>query len=142
MSSIRLLFITNNLPVSVLLRVFTWSDWSHVAAIMEDGETAIDATMLHGVSQRPLSAVTKGSKYAIREYECARPDKFYAFLREQVGKPYDFSGVFGIGLHRNWQDPENWFCSEIQACGLAIGESPRFANDQWRVTPQNLWMAR
>lgn len=142
MSIIRLLFVTNSKPVSVLLRIATWSHWSHVASIMEDGVSVIDATMLHGVSHRPIEEAIQDSDHEIREYECVEPEKFYAFLRAQLGKGYDFPGVFGIGLHRDWQEADKWFCSELVAAALDAGGSPRFSEDKWRVTPQNLWMAR
>jgi hypothetical protein len=117
-----------------------WSPWSHVATIVP-GERVIDARWLHGVCERPLAEViAHASKHAEREWFVPDAPAGYAWLREQVGRPYDTAGVIGLGLRREWQDEEAWFCSELheqflEHCGLT-----RFVNSPRRVTPQHSWM--
>lgn len=40
-------------------------------------------------------------------------DKFFAFCRAQMGKPYDFSAELAFAFGRDWRSPEHWFCSEL-----------------------------
>jgi hypothetical protein len=44
--------------------------------------------------------------------------KFYDFLHAQIGKPYDFTGVAGLAVGRNWREDDSWFCSELVARAL------------------------
>jgi len=46
-------------------------------------------------------------------------DTFHAFLRQQVGKPYDIAAILAVLARRDWQRPDAWFCSELQAAALA-----------------------
>ena len=36
-----------------------------------------------------------------------------AAVRSQIGKPYDKTGALGLGLHRDWQEDDAWWCSEL-----------------------------
>jgi hypothetical protein len=67
-------------------------------------------------------------------------DKFYAFLRDQIGKPYDDKAVIGLGLGRDWRSPDSWFCSELDAAALcACGIfPPHLADELNHVTPRDL----
>ena len=47
--------------------------------------------------------------------------KFYAFLIDQVGKPYDLTAIRNFvtgGDSRNWRDLSAWFCSELACYAL------------------------
>jgi uncharacterized protein YycO len=67
-------------------------------------------------------------------------DSFHQFLREQVGKPYDFKGIAGIALGRDWQEPDSWFCSELIAAALCHSGvfPPRLATEFNFVTPRDV----
>ena len=53
----------------------------------------------------------------------------------------DGTAVLGLGLHRDWQQDDSWFCSELAAWSFQQAGSPLFrANAARRVTPQDLWM--
>lgn len=62
--------------------------------------------------------------------------KFFAFLREQMGKPYDFSAEAAFAVGRDWRHPDHWFCSEL---GEAATEHSEFwlpiDNGAHKVTP-------
>lgn len=146
MTQVRAIFCrSRNRLSSLALRTVMWSSWSHVATLVPgpDGRTdrVIDATFLHGVTQRPLAdVIASSSAYSFREWAVPDAEAGYTFLRAQLGKPYDTLGVAGIGLHREWQRDDAWFCSELherflEACGLR-----RFAYQPNRVTPQLAWM--
>lgn len=38
--------------------------------------------------------------------------KLDAELRLSLGKPYDYTGILGLGINRDWQENDMWFCSE------------------------------
>ncbi|HYT41353.1 MAG TPA: hypothetical protein VEP90_03310, partial [Methylomirabilota bacterium] len=45
--------------------------------------------------------------------------KYYKFLYEQIGKPYDYKAAFGgFIFNSEWRNPNKWFCSELVAAGL------------------------
>ena len=33
----------------------------------------------------------------------------------QLYKKYDLMGIVGLGIGRNWEDPSDWWCSELVA---------------------------
>ena len=59
----------------------------------------------------------------------------------QIGKPYDYTAILGLGLRRDWQEEDAWFCSELVAWAFQHAGEPLFrAECLRRVTPQHLWM--
>lgn len=142
MKTIDLLFCTNPTnPLSWLIRAGSWSKWSHVAII--DGDDVIEAIALHGVVTTPLAMRKAEDKtWQVVTLPCADPQAVIAAARSQIGKPYDYTGVLGIGLHRDWQESDAWFCSELVAWAFEQGGTPLFrAGASRRVTPQDVWMA-
>ncbi|WP_122300358.1 YiiX/YebB-like N1pC/P60 family cysteine hydrolase [Pseudomonas syringae] len=140
MSSVQLLFSTSPHPVSRLLRYATWSSWSHVALV--NGDQVIEAVTSVGVRQVSLSsAICNASTYALVELPAKNSQKVHQVARSQIGKRYDWSAIVGLGLQRDWQEDDAWFCSELIAWAAAT------AGERWfrcealhRVTPQHLWM--
>ena len=35
-----------------------------------------------------------------------------AIAKSKLGKPYDYTGILGLGVNRDWQENDMWFCSE------------------------------
>lgn len=140
MRKIRLLFSTSSHPLSAVIRAVTWSRWSHVAIV--DGETVIEATATHGVCRtRTWEAIARSTHYAFVDLPCDDPAAVIAAAAGEIGKPYDFSGVAGLGLHRDWQQNDAWFCSELVAWSFAQAGFPLLRADVMRrVSPQHLWM--
>lgn len=135
----RILFCRSRLPGSVLIRTVTWSQWSHVALV--DGNEVIEATW-PAVRVAPLAEVlAKHSDHIIVDLACHVPGDVIKAARSQVGKPYDLTALVGLVMHRDWQESDSWFCSELVAWAFAQGGSPLFRQDALhRVTPQHLWM--
>jgi uncharacterized protein YycO len=44
--------------------------------------------------------------------------KFYGFLYDQLGKPYDHLAILAFIWNRNWRDDDAWYCSELVAAAL------------------------
>lgn len=138
--TVRLLFSTTNLPFSWLIRTATWSDWSHVALV--DGNTVIEAAAGHGVRELSLKdAIARCSAYEVVDLPASNPSAIIAAARSQLGKPYDWTAIFALGLRRDWQEDDAWFCSELVAwAAAAAGEDWFRCSALRRVVPQHLWM--
>lgn len=141
MNNVDLLFCTNpSNPLSWAIRVGSWSKWSHVALI--DGDDVIEAIALDGVVRTPLATrKAQDTRWEVVSLPCADPAAVIAAAATQIGKPYDYTGVLGIGLHRDWQQDDSWFCSELVAWSFQQGGSALFRpGASARVTPQDIWM--
>ena len=140
MAQLQLLFTTTRWPASWLIRTGTWSAWSHVALV--DGDQVIESVMGHGVRRVPLySAIRRASRHALVSLSARNPALIIAAAGEQLGKPYDYSAILGLGLHRDWQEDDAWFCSELVAWAFQQAGEPLFrAECLRRVTPQHLYM--
>lgn len=140
MRTVKLLMSTTHWPVSWLIRSISWSSWSHMAII--DGDTVIQAKMLDGVVRTPLAdAIAAAARYAIIEVPANDPDAVIAAAASQLGKPYDYLGVIGLGLHRDWQEESAWWCSELPAWAFAQAGEPIFRADSIRrIAPQHWWL--
>ena len=137
MDSIRLLFSTSHHPMSAVIRACTWSNWSHVALVA--GPFAIEAVTT-GVRKVPvLDAMDRAKRAAVVELPCRDPRAVIAAAESQLGKPYDFTAIVGLGLHRDWQEDDRWFCSELVAWAFEVAGAPLFRTGYWRVTPQTIY---
>lgn len=143
MNKITLRFVGGTSFVSDTIKRFEYGFWaSHVEAVMPEGGI-ISADMDKGVARFPLdynAGAFDQELYLTIETTQVIADKFYAFIRSQLGKPYDTKAVLGIGLGRDWRDPGQWFCSELDASGLCeCGIFPaHLADDLNHVTPRDL----
>jgi uncharacterized protein YycO len=136
---LKLLFCTNDLPAAVAIRVFTWSDWSHVAII--DGDFLVEAVWPTVRVSSLSSAKRFYSRYCVADMPTKDDRAVIEAARSQIGKPYDVSALFGFLARREWQKTDKWFCSELVAWSFAQGGAPLFRPGTFsRVTPQHLWM--
>ncbi len=139
---ITIRFVTCRDVVSAGIRAFEYGFWaSHVEALMPDG-TLLGAHYEGGVLARPHD-YDKGQ--FTRELYVSLPataemtDKFHAFLRAQIGKPYDIEAIIGLVAQRDWAADDSWFCSELIAAALAdCGYfPPHLATEFNHVTPRD-----
>ena len=135
----QVLFCTSKLPGAAIIRAVTWSKWSHVALI--DGDNAIEAAWPR-VRVRPLADVLADHpNYTIADIPCEDPNAVLNAARSQIGKPYDLTALLGLWLHRDWQEDNKWFCSELLAWAFTQAREPLFRTDAVkRITPQHMWM--
>jgi len=135
----KLLFCTNDLPAAVAIRVFTWSDWSHVAII--DGDFLVEAVWPKVRVSKLEEAKNKYKSWVIAEVKTRNDAEIIKAVRSQVGKPYDIGAIFGFVARRNWEKTDKWFCSELVAWAFSQANEPLFRPGTFsRVTPQHLWM--
>lgn len=136
----RVLLATSNLPGAVLIRALTWSQWSHAALLVDDANV-VEATWPN-VRVTPLAdVIAKHTRHIIIDLPCGNPDEAIRAALSQVGRSYDLTALFGILIHRDWQEDDRWFCSELVAWAFDQAGSPLFRHeDVHRITPQHLWM--
>jgi uncharacterized protein YycO len=121
---IRLQFVTERAWTSWLIGAFGAGHLSHVDAIMPDGSllgARYDSIggMPPGVQIRPPN-YAKFSRRVIAVIPAseAQESAFYAFLHQQLGKPYDWRAIFAFAINRDWRAKDSWICSEFQAAAL------------------------
>jgi len=140
---IRLRFVDGMDAVAAGIRAAEYGFWAiHTEALMPDG-TLLGAHWQGGVQARPHD-YDKGEftkeLYVSIPAGPAMTDSFHSFLRAQLGKPYDVEAIAAFVAGRDWQQPDAWFCSELQAAALA--HCGWFANalaEQFnKITPRDL----
>ncbi|MNF95265.1 hypothetical protein D3C84_780070 [compost metagenome] len=102
----------------------------------------IEATPFYGVRRVKLGeAIGQASDSALVELPARNPHRIIEAARSQLGKPYDWTAILGLGLRRDWQERDAWFCSELIAWSAAEAGEPWYRCESLRrVTPQHLWM--
>lgn len=137
---IQVIYSTGPHLGSVLLRAALFSEWSHCGVIMPGGKTVIEASAKYGVVETPIHKFTRYGQWAVQDCPVPDPDVAHAAARAQLGGGYDWLGLLGLAASRNWQDEQDWFCSElVQHCKNAGGLAD-IRYDKWRVTPRDLWI--
>jgi len=124
-----------------IVRTATW-DWSsHVGFKLDDG-TVLDATPDFGVSIRNAvdDETTEYWKILAPKQHIANA---VTYAKGQVGKPYDWKAIIGMGLRRDWHDDSKWFCSELVEGAFDFVHWPlvRDADLLDRITPRDLRMS-
>lgn len=154
MLSIHLLYSNSRLPLSPLIRWRTKSRVSHSAILFTTGEVT-DSSL---VFQSTLSAggthfTTFGAfKKPASEWwltslaEKVTKEQYVHMLQvaeSMDAKPYDLKGVLGlgIGVGRDWQENDRWWCSEaigniVKAGGMRVMDW----TDVHTVTPKDNWL--
>jgi|CXWL01.1.fsa_nt_gi uncharacterized protein YycO len=137
----KAIFARNRSPASWLIRLACWSQWSHVA-VVEDDMSVIHSTFFGGGVHRVALAALRASYSATELVDVPVPDEAaaLAFLRAQIGRPYDWTAIVGIALRRNWADPKRWFCSELLEATLIAGGLVRWREKVSRITQQHQYM--
>lgn len=124
----------------------TWSSWSHAAWLRLDGKVyhAWHQPVRKGgqvlLADDPWSLHKEGTKIRVLGFD--QPPhgvRVYAeqFLEEQLGKKYDFGGVWGFIKRTKGNNPDRWFCSELVSAACRAGGYPLFsdAKPDWKVSP-------
>lgn len=139
---IRLRFVCQDQFSSNLIAWFSSGHFSHVDCILPDG-TLLGARSdavggrLPGVFARPADYLKSSSVVVFTLAATpAQEEFFYAFLRMQIGKPYDKLAIIAFLVNRNWRDMDSWMCSELQAAALeAAGICPPLYLAANKITP-------
>lgn len=149
-STIRLRFTKNNSITSRVIRALTWSDYSHVEFALDTGflgslgwggKTKSGVSYSGGVQLRPFD-YNSTCEFQAAEIDVADENtkqKILRFAMDQIGKPYDWTAVIGIEFHRDWNEDDGWFCSELFAAAFLQGGDPLIRDVVDRITPGMLY---
>lgn len=137
----KLLFTRRRHIGSWLIRFVTWSEYSHVDIVIDDhyliGSVAGDGVVINSINYR----LDKASKAVVMNLPVKSIDDAVSYAKSQIGKGYDWWGVIGIGLKRDWQDDDKWSCAEfVAAVAKHSGQKPFDSKFYHRITPQHLLM--
>lgn len=130
--SVYLLYSNSKLPLSPIIRGVTslqhrqFVKFSHVALVLGDDITdpncrIIESTLSGGGVR--FSTVGEFKKRA-KNWELTKLreevtlEKYLLLNKAAAGqlyKKYDLKGIVGLGVGRNWEDPSDWWCSELVA---------------------------
>lgn len=151
MASIHLQFVLEDCLSSKVISWFSAGHFSHVDCIIYYPEIVLiglvgarsdrirtaSQSYPPGVHLRPFN-YAKWIHRAVMEVPCTEEQKsrYHQFLYDQLGKPYDFSAIWGFLFNRDWRAPDSWICSELQcAAGEASGILPPLFLPANKITP-------
>lgn len=142
---IQLQFVRQADIESSAIAWFTQGELSHVDAVMPDG--SLLGARSDRVGGEPSGVYIRPCDYANFALRIGftikatkvQEAKFYAFLKSQIGKPYDKTAIWGFVIGRDWRDKDSWICSELQAAALeAAGIVPPLYLAANKITPTAL----
>lgn len=133
---VKIFFADCNLPLAYVIRFFTWSDFSHVGLVDLDKGEVLDARFSKGgVSTYAIADLYHSYHTIVFVEPPCDADKLWGHAASEIGKGYDWGGIFGMALRRDWQADDKWFCSEHVAAAIAQELPDMFAKHINRVTP-------
>jgi hypothetical protein len=135
---IELQFSTTRHLTSKAIAYGTFSWASHVDFVLPDGRLlgAISKGVCIHEPYGP-DVMTKSERYFVDA-----PDSVIDIALEEIGKPYDWQGIFNFFVrNRNWEETDAWFCSELAAYAFKKAGVPLIRAETYRVTPGNLLMS-
>jgi hypothetical protein len=138
-NKLSVVFSTDDSLLSKVIRCRTNSEFSHVD-ISINGGSFISSKPFVGVASAAVESYR--SKFVFDFLITDRQvERIKSFYEETVGAKYDWCGALGVGLNRDWENPEFWYCSEWAAMALQLADV--IAVPAWYsgVTPQYLLVA-
>jgi lysozyme len=124
-----------------IVRYATWSWCAHVGFKLADGHV-LDAAPDTGVSIHTV-VDDPGTQY----YRVDCPDAVLAealhWATTQIGKPYDWTAIYGMALHRDWHNDSAWFCSEFVEGAFDAAGYPLVVDNGRvdRISPRDLLLS-
>lgn len=137
MGNLVLAFMDTCSIEAYVIRLLTWSNYSHVGIVA--GPALIESRRRDGgvIENALYTRMADTAKTLFREY-ATDGGPIIAAARAQIGKPYDLRAVLGLPFHRDWQEDNKWFCSELVAWAANRAETPLVIKKVGRITPQDL----
>src|SRR5574343_68023 len=136
---IEVVFTDSNSFSARCITAFTWSNYRHVGFYDRKNGSIIDSRSDYGgVSEYSFEKLKEDySRILVRSFPNV-PLEALNIARSQIGKPYDWTALAGIGLHRDWQETNKWFCSELVTWACQQTGADVINKQSWRVTPQDV----
>ena len=141
----KIRFTASLLPLSPLIRLWTWSRVSHCEFEFSDGLQIVAAMEAGRV------IATRNRKYLWEyNYELDITEQQEKSLREwcegELGKPYDYTALAPLNVliprtKKLWKDHKQWMCSEFCAYGLELVGIELFPDHFKKIKPSDLFDA-
>jgi uncharacterized protein YycO len=128
--------------MSDFICAYTWGQWSHTEFVIKEGY--LGARLSGGVAIRPFDYVTPVDQ--VFKYVNLTQDNYdtaMTFIKEQIGLPYNWLAILGIGLRLDLKnDTRSWFCSEYVQAGFNIAQTPLLDTKKvYRITPRDIGLS-
>jgi uncharacterized protein YycO len=138
-ASITLRFADLGWPVIGPLISWVSGRWMNHVDLMVD-ELMLVSAMPGGVRECHYGDIrAKRVKYVTLPCTEVQCEAAVAFLRAQIGKPYDYWGTLAFPFLPPWNDPEKWFCSELAAAALHQAGIITVPFKLHRISPKRLY---
>jgi uncharacterized protein YycO len=141
----KIKFTASWLPLSPLIRLWTWSKCSHCEFEFSDGMIIVPAMEAGRV------IATKNRKYTWEHvYNIPVTPEQEQLIRQwaedQIGKPYDYTALAPLNVliprtKKQWKNDDIWMCSEFCAYALELVGFEYFSNEHKKITPGDLMKA-
>lgn len=99
--------------ISTAIRWQTRSQYSHAALLFPGGKSLVEAWQFHGVQERDISDWQGIDRFAVPSATADQWRTVLEFAQQQVGKSYDYRGVFRFLSRTPASTDDAWFCSEL-----------------------------
>lgn len=138
----KLLMVNSYSLSAILIKLFTFSKWNHVAVLFDD-DTVFDSVYSEGGVRKMTYQEFINIYHNVEELDLSIKDEKAGreFAEKQLGKKYDWTAILGIVFQsRYWEKDDRWFCSELaEAIILACGVR-RFRTHVSTVLPRDVYM--
>jgi uncharacterized protein YycO len=128
---VKLRLSASNSMVSRAIKLLTWSDYSHVDFVLDSGD------YLGSVPGKGVIVHRQKEPLEHFYHIDASYDTITNAALNQLGKPYDYTGIVGFLFNRDWQKTDSWFCSELVAASINK-EIALFDAESFRITPRDI----
>jgi Orthopoxvirus protein of unknown function (DUF830). len=129
------------------IRTRTWSEISHVSQLLDDG-TEVEAWS-GGVQHNKTWGILHKDGTVVDVYDYREPLtavqklKMESFLLDQVGKPYDYFGLFRFlpivrWFARSSNEVKAWFCSELVMESNEVSGIDLLEKEAYQTTPNDV----
>jgi len=132
------MFARQNHLASRLVQWFTRGKPDHVAVGV--GEVVYEAAPGHGVRSVGVKSWMEQYPGAVI-YTVEAGAEVVRFLREQIGKPYDWRGLIGFLARTRTERGKAWFCSELVVAAFHAGRIDLLRGDPDKISPAVLEMS-
>lgn len=129
-----------------IVRTATWSWCAHVGLKLADG-LVLDATPEFGVSIREAQDDASTRYFRVGRAPQSRLDvvEYHAvqWAKLQIGRPYDWTAIYGMGFRQDWHRDDKWFCSELVEGAFSNAGMPLVQDGGLldRITPRDLLLS-
>ena len=123
----RIRFVTQETSLfGRLIRWRTMSQVSHAECVLPNG-TIIAALSDRSVRNVPGDYDTTSTSQIFVDVLMPPNDlkRWVAYLWSRVGRPYDWTAIYGEAMHLNWRAPCGFICSML--CALSLREAGTFS---------------